>query len=563
MFRYLLRNPICQEMGRKFKIAFSSTEEDTAFTFIHDIGFIPKIKKTSTGEERGFKTVIGGGLGSNPHAAVVAHEFLPTDQIIPFTESLLRVFDRYGERNRRMKARFKFLLKELGVEEVLSLVEKERNALPNSSYPIDDTNMPNRSIPDSVYDAVAEIDPEYQLWKATNVIEQKQSGYYGVYIKLPLGDLSSKKAHQFADVIDQFASNELRITVNQGYLLRYINASALPHLFIALKKLGLAAPGFDSVADITSCPGTDSCNLGISNSTSISLALEKVVEEEFPELVHNLDIKIKISGCPNSCGQHGLAGIGFHGSSIKDPNGNVLPALMVLLGGGRLKDGDGIISEKIIKVPSKRGPDALRLLLNDYELNANEGEYYHQFYVRQGGRKYYYDLLKPLADVTNTLPQEYIDWGGEDKYKLETAVGECAGVIIDLVSTLFLESGLDAGARQVGAAVAGDHHRAGHGRPSAEGPPGPLPSRRWHRPERPVPRMGLSRRSPAVSCSPLDRPKRARAGRRRGARRDPTCGLPRAHEPCLRPPVAAPVGDRGTRARERGDLPLQPPVARW
>jgi sulfite reductase (ferredoxin) len=427
-------------MGRKFKIAFSSTEADSAFTFIHDVGFIPKIRKTAAGEERGFKTVIGGGLGSNPHAAEVAYEFLPTDQIIPFTESLLRVFDRYGERNRRMKARFKFLLKDLGVEQILSLVEKERDALPNPVYPIDRADVPTQSIPDTVFNPIPEQAPDYELWKATNVIEQKQSGYFGVYIKLPLGDLSSEKAYQFADIIDQFASNELRITVNQGYLLRYVSESALPHLFMALKKLGLADPGFDSVADITACPGTDSCNLGISNSTSISLALEKIVEEEFPDLVHNLDIKIKISGCPNSCGQHGLASIGFHGSSIKDPNGNVLPALVVLLGGGRLKDGAGIISEKIIKIPSKRGPDALRLLLNDYELNANEGEYYNQFYTRQGGRKYFYDLLKPLADVSVTLPQEYIDWGGEEKYKLETAVGECAGVIIDLVSTLFLES---------------------------------------------------------------------------------------------------------------------------
>src|SRR5690606_33340778 len=152
-------------------------------------------------------------------------------------------------------------------------------------------------------------------------------------------------------------------------------------------ELNIADPGFDSVADITSCPGTDSCNLGISNSTAISLALENVVKEEFPELIHNLDIKIKLSGCPNSCGQHGLASIGFHGSSIKDPNGNVLPALVVLLGGGNLKNGDGLISEKVIKIPSKRGPEALRLLLSDYEENATEGEYYHLYYVRQGGRK--------------------------------------------------------------------------------------------------------------------------------------------------------------------------------
>lgn len=437
MFRYFLRNPICQEMGRKFKIAFSSTEEDTAFTFIHDIGLIPKMK----GAERGFKVVIGGGLGSNPLAAVVAYEFLATDKIIPFAESLLRVFDRYGERNRRMKARFKFLLKDLGLEAVLALVEKESAALAHTTIPIDADAIPSFSIPEKEYDVIDDLDHgAFQLWKATNVFEQKQSGYFGVYVKLPLGDMSAAKAHQFADIIDRYASNELRITVNQGYLLRYVNQSALPHLFLALKELNLADPGFDSVADITSCPGTDSCNLGISNSTAVSLALENVVKEEFPELIHNLDIKIKLSGCPNSCGQHGLASIGFHGSSIKDTNGNVLPALVVLLGGGKLKDGDGLIAEKIIKIPSKRGPEALRLLLTNYEENSTEGEYFHNYYARMGGRKYFYDVLKPLADVSETTPLEYIDWGGEDKYKLETAVGECAGVIIDLVSTLFLES---------------------------------------------------------------------------------------------------------------------------
>lgn len=437
MFRYFLRNPICQEMGRKFKIAFSSTEEDTAFTFIHDIGLIPKLN----GAERGFKVVIGGGLGSNPLPAVVAYEFMATDKIIPFAESLLRVFDRYGERNRRMKARFKFLLKDLGLEAVLALVEKENAALAHTTIRIDADAIPSFSIPEKKYDAVEDLDHgAFQLWRATNVFEQKQPEYFGVYVKLPLGDMSATKAHQFANVIDQYASNELRITVNQGYLLRYVNESALPHLFLALKELNLADPGFDSVADITSCPGTDSCNLGISNSTAVSLALENVVKEEFPELIHNLDIKIKLSGCPNSCGQHGLASIGFHGSSIKDTNGNVLPALVVLLGGGKLKDGDGLIAEKVIKIPSKRGPEALRLLLSNYEENSTEGEYFHSFYVRMGGRKYFYDVLKPLADVSQTTPQEYIDWGGEDKYKLETAVGECAGVIIDLVSTLFLES---------------------------------------------------------------------------------------------------------------------------
>jgi len=155
--------------------------------------------------------------------------------------------------------------------------------------------------------------------------------------------------------------------------------------------------------------------------------------------VHNVDIKIKISGCPNSCGQHGLAGIGLHGSTIKDKQGNVLPALVVLLGGGKLKNGEGIISDKIIKLPSKRGPQALRLLLNDYDANSTDGEYYHDYFKRMG-RNHFYTLLKPLGDLSSTVPEDYIDWGEEHKFILHTAVGECAGVMIDLVSTLLNDS---------------------------------------------------------------------------------------------------------------------------
>ena len=251
--------------------------------------------------------------------------------------------------------------------------------------------------------------------------------------------MSSKLSRTFADIIDLYASHELRITVNQGYLIRFVRPEALKPLFLALDKVGLAEPGFDSVADVTACPGTDSCNLGISDSTAISLELEKVVREEFPDLLSNQDIKIKISGCPNSCGQHGLASIGLHGSTIKDKQGKMLPALVVLLGGGKLKGGEGIISDKIIKIPSKRGPQALRFLLTDYETNSLDGEYYHDYFKRLG-RNHFYQLLKPLGDITTTTPDEYIDWGQDHNFILHTAVGECAGVMIDLVSTLLNDS---------------------------------------------------------------------------------------------------------------------------
>jgi sulfite reductase (ferredoxin) len=436
-FEYLLRNPICQEMGRKFKISFSSSDDDTAFSFIHDLGFIPKI----VDGKRGFKVMIGGGLGANPYLALLAYEFLEEEKIIPFTEAVLRVFDRYGERNRRMKARFKFLLDDVGLEKIMELVQEEWKALKNKEYPIDLNILPPTHIPDVVAsDEVVLSDPDkFARWEKTNVVKQKQEGFLGVYVKLTLGNMPSDLARKFADVVDQFASHELRVTVNQGYLLRYVRPSVLKNLFVALDKLGLAEPGFDSVADITACPGTDSCALGISDSTQISVALEKVIRDEFPELIHNNDIKIKISGCPNSCGQHGLASIGFHGSTIKDKLGKVLPALVVLLGGGRVGNGEGIISDKILKIPSRRGPDALRLLLNDYDENSLDGEYFHNYFVRMG-RNYFYTMLKPLGDLTTVVPTDYIDWGQEKNFVLHTSVGECAGVMIDLISTLLADT---------------------------------------------------------------------------------------------------------------------------
>lgn len=436
-FQYFLRNPVCQEMGRKFKMSFSSSDDDTAFAFIHDLGFIPKI----VDGKKGFKVMIGGGLGANPFFALTAYEFLEADQIIPFAEAVLRVFDRYGERTRRMKARFKFLLQDVGLEKIMELVEEEKKALKSKTYKIDENILPGPVL--STYvpaePAVISNPDKFERWRKTNVVQQKQEGYFGVYVKLLLGNMSTTLARQFADVVDLYAATELRITVNQGYLLRYVRPEVLQHLFVALDKLGLAEPGFDSVADITACPGTESCNLAISDSTNISVQLEKVIRDEYPDLIYNTDIKIKISGCPNSCGQHGLAGIGLHGSTIKDKQGKVVPALVVLLGGGKLKDGAGIVSDKILKIPSKRGPQALRLLLNDYEANGLPGEYFHDYFLRMG-RMHFYTFLKPLGDMTTLVPTDYIDWGEEHNFVLHTAVGECAGVMIDLVSTLLYDS---------------------------------------------------------------------------------------------------------------------------
>ncbi len=441
MFEYFLRNPICQEMGRKFKISFSSSNDDSAFSFIHDLGFIAKIKTVDGKEVRGFKVLIGGGLGAQPQLAEVAYEFLEEDQIIPFTESVLRVFDRYGERARRTKARMKFLMAEIGLQGLLDLARAQYPALKHKTYKID-TSTVQQPAPQPVEKVYPEVtvdnETRYQLWLQTNVFPQKQVGFFAIGLKTQLGNLSSDKARALAEVVREYAADELRITVTQGYVLKFVREAALRGLYVALDKLGLANPGFESTADVAACPGTDTCNLGISSSYGIAVELEKVMAEEYPDLVRNTDISIKISGCPNSCGQHGIAGIGFHGSSQKK-DGLVLPALQVLLGGGVDADGNGRIASKVIKIPSKRGPDALRILLADYEENGNDGEYYKDYFARNGDR-YFYTLLKPLTILDDLVDSDFVDWGEEENFKVVAGVGECAGVILDLVATLLYDS---------------------------------------------------------------------------------------------------------------------------
>jgi len=435
-FDYFLRNPICQEMGRKFKIGFSSSDEDTAFAYIHDVGFIPKLR----GEERGFKVLVGGGLGAQPAIASVVHDFMPEDQIIPYIESIIRVFDRYGERNNRNKARLKFLIGKIGLDEVLRLAEEEKIANKVKVYPINRNVIDEPVIPAEKDFSGVKISNQfhYEQWLATNIFEQKQKGFYGVYIKVPLGDIKTNVARKLVDGIKDIVANEIRVTQNQGLLLKYVRKEALPALFEVLASLNLAEPGFDSVADVTTCPGTDTCNLGISNSMTLSRVLEEVIFNEYEDLIYNRDIKIKISGCMNSCGQHGLAHIGFHGSSLKAAN-KVLPSVQVLLGGGTVGDGIGRAADKVVKVPAKRATHVLRAVLDDYRKNAVSEEPFHNYYDRKG-KDYFYQLLKPLADLTNVADDEFVDWGHQETYKTAIGVGECAGVVIDLVATLLFES---------------------------------------------------------------------------------------------------------------------------
>lgn len=437
-FEYFLRNPICQDMGRKFKMAFSSSESDTAYAYMHDIGFIPKVKIENGVEVRGFKVFLGGGLGSQPHISELVTDFMHEDLIIPFAESVIRVFDRHGERAKRNKARLKYLIQEMGKEAFLELAENERLALKNKTFKI--SRDFDFTVPQSIIQPAIELlnPAKYERWRKTNIFPQKQEGYVSVGIRVQNGDIKTPVARKLAEIVRDTAADDIRMTNSQGILLRFVKEENLPYLFQKLDELYLAEPGYSSVLDITSCPGTDTCNLGISNSTGITRELEKMMAAEYPELIYNKDITIKISGCINACGQHALAAIGFHGSSMKIGK-LVAPALQVLLGGGSTGDGTGVASEKIIKIPSKRGPQVLRAILDDYFENSEDGELYNDYYLRQG-KIYFYDLLNPLAKPEDITPDDFIDWEHTEPYKTEIGIGECASVMIDLVATLLYEA---------------------------------------------------------------------------------------------------------------------------
>jgi sulfite reductase (ferredoxin) len=431
LYEYLLRNPVNQDMGRKIKISFSSSEKDTAYSFLHDLGFIPKIEDG----KKGFKLLIGGGLGVKPFLAKVAKEFIPADEIFAYSTAVLRVFDRYGERQKRNKARLKYLIDSLGVEELLRLVNEELLVVEKTAIQISEVVDPQKSDVRVAPITNVEDVESYLAWLKTNVYTQKQEGFYTLKLKITNGDISSKIARKLAKLVNNFSNGELRVTINQGLIIKFVRKDSLPYVYESLKELGLSAPGFDSVADITSCPGTDTCNLGIANSTGLARELEGFIQEKHGGLIYNSDIKIKISGCFNACGQHSIANIGFHGSTIK-VDGKVAPAVQLLLGGGVIGNGEGIISEKIIKLPTKRAILGVDIILTDYK-EKGQGLFFNEYFTKQGNH-YFYDLLKDLA-AQPLKDTEFLDWGQDEDFAMSVGVGECAGVVIDLAQTVQYE----------------------------------------------------------------------------------------------------------------------------
>ncbi len=243
-------------------------------------------------------------------------------------EGVLRVFDRFGERKTRAKARLKFLIKDIGLDAFRDLVNQEQNAIEFKSVAIDaDAYVPSKPVSVEAPKVDIKDQKAFEFWKSTNLIPQKQAGYVAIGIKVLLGDFYTDKARLLADLVEKYAAGEIRLSLRQNIVIPFVKEDLVPFFYTELEKLGFAEAGYNKAVDITACPGTDTCNLGIASSTGIAGELERVIKTEYPQYLENNDVVIKISGCMNACGQHNMANIGFQGMSVRTPDKLVAPAL--------------------------------------------------------------------------------------------------------------------------------------------------------------------------------------------------------------------------------------------
>ena len=436
---FMLRNPICQNMGRKFKVCFEGChDKDHAGIMIHDLGFRARVKEEGGELKRGFQVYVGGGLGASPSLGHLWTEFLPVEEMIPFSASVIRIFDRFGERKVRMKARMKFLIRKLGMEEFRKLVDEERaNLKVDPSWNdflnnIDETppemNLNIPSVPEGI-----ENDPLYIAWKETNVLPHGHEGFNMVNIKVHNGDITSDTARALADITDVFSASDIRISISQNLILRWVPTEALPALYAALYDISLANPGAETFEDITACPGADTCRLGITSAKGLADTLTAGMENglgEYKKLAKGLNIKI--SGCPNSCAQHVSASIGFQGASLAKAGRNV-PAEQVYVGGGLYGD-ESRLATSIIKVPTRNAPKVVKKLLDVYRDEGSEGEHFDSVMERLGRDRIKEEITEFLQIPTfEEDPSFYQDWGHEEeKFELQKGVkGECAGATIE------------------------------------------------------------------------------------------------------------------------------------
>jgi sulfite reductase (ferredoxin) len=434
---YLLGHPDTQNFGRKFKIAFSGCRDSACgLVRIHDIGLIAVTRQIDGQFLRGFEMYVGGGLGTVPYQAKPFEEFVTEEELLPLCQAIARVFARLGEKKNRNTARLKFLIVKLGMEEFKRLVREERAILPNderwSSYLKDVERYREKPLKGPSLLQISPAMPEdFEQWRKTNVYPQRQHGYAMATVALPLGDITATQLRKVADISRKFVKDTIRTTVEQNLVLRWVSEADLPALFAELKEAGLDQPGAGTIADITACPGTDTCKLGISSSRGVAGELRARMSQRNGSLNEAIrGLHIKVSGCFNSCGQHHVADIGFYGVN-RNKNGYAVPHFQVILGGQWTENG-GAYGLAIGAVPSKRVPEAVDRITGRYLAERQNGESFQAF-VRRIGKAECKSMLEDLMQVPahDADPSFYTDWADAREYTLgDMGVGECAGEVV-------------------------------------------------------------------------------------------------------------------------------------
>ena len=435
---YLLGHPDTQDFGRKFKIAFSGCRHEAcALVTIHDLGGIAVKRQIDGQEKRGFEIYVGGGLGAVPYKAQLLDEFVAEEDLLPLARAIGRVFGRLGEKKNRQKARLKFVVAKLGIEEFKRVVQDELRTMP------DDPSWKKYFEQIPRYDEQPRLEavqlngarrPDgFDDWAKTNVYPQRQAGYATVTITLPLGDATADQMRKIADLTHRFASDHARTTVEQNIVLRWVPHSKVPSLYQELKDIGLGDPGAGTIVDVVSCPGTDTCKLGIAASRGLAGELRTRLAEQSATLddaVRNLHIKV--SGCFNSCGQHHIADIGFYGNSRNVGNYTV-PHFQVMIG-GQWTENSKSYGLAIGSIPSKAIPTVVKRLTDKYVAERQGGESFQAFCARIG-KKVLKTTIEDLAKVPphTADPSFYTDWGDPREFTIgDLGTGECAGEVVSL-----------------------------------------------------------------------------------------------------------------------------------
>jgi sulfite reductase (ferredoxin) len=435
---FLLGHDDTQDFGRKFKVAFSGCKDNACgLTNFHDLGAIARTREEGGIVKRGFELVVGGGLGAVPQAAQLFDAFLPEEELLPIAQAMSRVFSRLGERQNRARARFKFVVKKLGIEETRRVVLEERAKLrpdPRWTAFLADLHATDEKPLRPPGALPAQLPAGFAAWRETNVVPQRQKGYAMAVITLPLGDLTSEQGRALADIARRFTGDTMRTTADQNMLLRWVSEADLPAVYSALERVHLAQAGAGTIGDITACPGTDTCKLGISSSRALAAELTRDLRatgvDRDPNAKH---LHIKTSGCFNSCGQHHVADLGFLGVS-RNVGGRRVPHFQLVVGGQWTNNG-GSYGLAIGAVPSKRVPEVVRRLTERFSKERHGDETFADFANRIGKK-----TIRALVEEMQKLPSyeqdpsNYSDWGDPREYTIsDMGEGECAGEVVPYV----------------------------------------------------------------------------------------------------------------------------------